>query len=473
MAGERANPDPEIEPCSRRDVARMAGGSLLAGGIAASFIGCSGNEGRRAARPLRRLEAAADRPASPETDAVVAPAGSEARPGPPASEPMIRVRTDRVAEGEVELGEAGRRVWVTAPSSGFTSMVSGPVRVRRVGDGWSIRSNSRGRTVSRSVRDDGHLTLAAFDDRDRGLPFKGRRLAGTVHLIPLDRSDVDVVCHLPMEAYLPGVLGGELFESWLAPTHEALAVAARSFALCERFHWLGRRGYDVVADERSQVWIGSDAPARSKSAVDATRGEVLVWGGLVVPAYYSAACGGRPSTAIEAISPNPVNAIPPLGIPDPDRRPACGCRSLGSHGSWRLSIPAADVVSAFRRWAATGGDRGMARAAWPLRFDVVDTLASGRPRIVRVTSGSTRSTVEISAVQLQRILNLTGRGRPLRSADIELEVTATSLRIDGAGFGHGVGLCQYGAEFMARRGADRSAILTRYYPNAAIHRSWS
>lgn len=92
---------------------------------------------------------------------------------------------------------------------------------------------------------------------------------------------------------------------------------------------------------------------------------------------------------------------------------------------------------------------------------------------MRITSGSTRATAEIPAVELQRILNLTGPGRPIRSADIELEVTSTALRVDGAGFGHGVGLCQYGAESMARSGATKAAILARYYPQAVVLRSWT
>ncbi len=463
---------------SRREAAALIGGAAVGGlAIGANVLlpGCSGGEGtssRTAARPWRSV----DREATDRQEGLEVPPGSEARPRPPASEPLIRVRTDRVDGDDaglgIQLGDPGRRLWMTAPGSGFTAMVTGPVRCRREPGGWSVRSSSRGRTVSRSIRDDGPLTLSAFDGRSDGVPFKGRRLAGTIHLVPAG-DDVDVVCHLPMDQYLPGVLGGELFESWRDATHESLAVAARSFALCERFHWLGRRGYDVVADERSQVWIGAAAPARSRRAVAATRGELLVWDGLVVPAYYCAACGGRPARATLAISPNPVNAIPPLAIPSPDRRPTCGCRSLGSHGSWRLSIASDDVVAAVRRWATSGGDRAFADARWPLRFDVISVQASGRPDRIRMASPATRASAELSAVDVQRILNLTGRGRPVRSADVAFEVTATELRLTGAGFGHGVGLCQYGAESMARSGAQRGAILTRYYPSATITRAWS
>lgn len=458
--------------CSRRDAMRLVGGIASSGSIVAAMVGCSGTDGRVAERPMRPLRPTAEA-APAESPVSTAPPGSDARPRPPASEPLIRVRTERLGDGELELGDAGRRLWLTAPKTGFTAMLHGPVRCRRTDKGWSVRSTHRGRTVSRTILDDGHLTLSAFDAREEGLACRGRRLAGTVHLSPTGARGIDVVCHVPMEQYLPGVLGGELFESWRDSTHESLAVAARSFALCERFHWIGRRSFDVVADERSQVWIGAAAPARSRKAVSVTRGELLVWDGLVVPAYYSAACGGRPALAIEAISPNPVNAIPPLAIPEPDRRPVCGCRTLGSHGSWSLSIPSEDVVAAVRRWATSGGDRAMEKAVWPMRFDVVATQPSGRARTMRVTSTPARVSVEISAVELQRVLNLTGRGRPIRSADLELEVTATALRVAGAGFGHGVGLCQYGAEAMARTGASRTEILARYYPQVAVRRSWT
>jgi stage II sporulation protein D len=457
------------KPVSRRRAACLVGGAAVGGGWLLS--GCSGGDGaaRAPARPWRAVGSEGPGEAAVSS----APPGSQARPRPPASEPLVRVRTDRVVDGRVEFGDAGRRIWMTAPGTQFTAMVTGPVRCQREKDGWSVRSTSRGRTVSRSIQDPGALTLSAFDARDQGLTFRSRRLAGTVHLQPAGESEIDVVCHLPMEQYLPGVLGGELFESWRDATHESLAVAARSFALCERFHWLGRRGFDVVADERSQVWIGATAPARSRRAVQATRGELLLWGGLVVPAYYCAACGGRPAEATLAISPNPVNAIPPLVIPSPDQRPACGCRTLGSHGSWSLSIASKDVVDAVRQWASRGGDRSMATARWPMRFDVISVQASGRPERIRMTSPSTQAAVELSAVEVQRILNLTGRGRPLRSADVTLEVTSAELRVTGAGFGHGVGLCQYGAESMARAGANRTAILTRYYPSATIQRAWS
>ena len=79
---------------------------------------------------------------------------------------------------------------------------------------------------------------------------------------------------------------------------------------------------------------------------------------------------------------------------------------------------------------------------------------------------------EMTAVELQRLLNGTRKGRPVRSADFEVTVRPDGIQIDGSGFGHGVGLCQYGSEFMARSGASSEAILRRYYPGSELRRAW-
>ena len=80
--------------------------------------------------------------------------------------------------------------------------------------------------------------------------------------------------------------------------------------------------------------------------------------------------------------------------------------------------------------------------------------------------------LQLTAVQLQRALNGTGKGRPVRSADFEITVRPDGIQVDGSGFGHGVGLCQYGTEALARAGASPHEILARYYPGVEVRRVW-
>ena len=428
------------------------------------FMSCRGKEGIPEAPPQSSVKPVVADP--------IVLNGDRGRPLPPSSEPGIRVRAARVDGDLVEFGPVGARFWVTAPGRDHRAMHVGPVRFQRLAAGWRVTWSVSGRTSTRVIEGAEPLTLTMADREEVGPEFRGRMLSGTVNLVgggDSRRRHIDVVCHLSMETYLPGVLAGELFDSWRPATHEALAIAARSFALCERFHWLSRRSHDVVADERSQVWNGGLAPRRSSEAVLRTRGEVLLHRGRVVPGYYSASCGGRPAAAIDAISSNPVNGIAPLSVPDSDRRGVCPCRSFGPHGSWRASFD----IRAFNEALASRVDTGSEVPRWPIDVELIEAFESGRPRSFRISSARRGSKpLELRAVDLQRGLNSTATGRPVRSADFEVTVRPDGIRVDGAGFGHGVGLCQYGTEALARLNTPAREILARYYPGAEIRRVW-
>ncbi len=457
---------PESIDRRRRSILGTLGATCF--GVGFSAAGCRGPKDPADPTPAPVTETAT----GPRMDLEAA---DRNRPAPPSVEPLMRIRVARVDSNEVELGAFDRLLWVTTPGSGYAGMHRGPVRIRRRPDGWLVRSTSRSRTVTRELPDSDSVTVVASDSEKGGPRFNGHPLRGTVHLVPVlarDKMVLDIVCHVPMETYLPGVLSGELFESWRPVTHESLAIAARSFALCERSHWRSRRHFDVVAGERSQAWESGETSARCREAVERSRGRLLVHRGRVVPAYYSASCGGRPASALDAISPNPVNGIQPLVVPRPDRREPCPCRSFGPHGDWRCRIEPKSVLSELRRRAIEEGGPSFKRAAWPIRLTVIEAHDSGRPRVFRVESPGSRESIEISAGEFQRLLNNTRKGRPVRSADFDATVRSDALQIDGAGFGHGVGLCQYGCEALARRGDSVEMILRRYYPGATTQIAW-
>ena len=222
------------------------------------------------------------------------------RPFPPTIEPLVRIKVADVRSiQEVDFGSAGQRLWITAPGTDVPGRACrGPVRLRRTSAGWSVRWSSGGRGGTAMFKTSGSIAMVRMDRNEPGIEFKGRRLMGTIHVEPIrdteGRTEFDVICHLPMESYLPGVVEKELYPSWLPATFEAQAIAARSFAVCERAFWIRRRHYDLVAGQASQAWTGGDASARAVSAVRSTVGQLLVWRGQVVPAYYSASCGGAP-----------------------------------------------------------------------------------------------------------------------------------------------------------------------------------
>ena len=434
-----------------------------------SAAGCSGRE---EVRGPRVSSSTASSKAGSATNRITSSESRHRRPHLPREEPQIRVRVANRSEQTIELGGVGQRLWLTIPDADAEGrLVVGPVRCRFRNGRWSIRSNRNGRTLAFTTPPTDRIRVVTAGTADTRVAYRSIALPGVVNLIARTNGGIDVICHLDMEDYLPGVLAGELYESWLPQTHAAVAVAARSFAVCERHYWLSRRDFDVVAGEKSQMWVGATDSSRPLDAVRRTRGEVLVFENAVVPGYYSAACGGRPARATDAISPNPVNAITPLeGDAVPLER--CGCRTFGSHGSWRTTLRGEAVAEALRAWGRRRGVGSIARATWPLDIDVVDRRVSGRPTRFEIRPASGSKATEIGASDLQRSLNAVGSGRPVRSSDFEVTRRGRDLVVVGAGFGHGVGLCQYGAESMARDGASHRAILRRYYPEAEVRSAW-
>jgi stage II sporulation protein D len=407
--------------------------------------------------------------------------GPDLRPFPPSFEPLVRIKVANTSRRSVELGRVEQRLWITMPDSESAGRAArGPVRIVQDDQGWSVRWSQRGRGASTRFTGAGPLAIASGDDQTEGIDFEGRRLQGTIRIVPIRNTDgeseLDLVCTLPMEQYLPGVLEKELFASWRPATFEAQAVAARSFAVCERAFWLRRRHYDMVAGQASQAWSGGAASRRSRDAVASTAGRVLLWRGQVVPAYYSAACGGRPANAIDAISTNRVNRIAPLVVDAGTARRRCGCTTASPHADWRISVGEDAMLQALQAYGRRVSNRSLASIRGPVEVTVRRRNAAGRPIDFEIRGSGDPIPVVLSASRVRSVVADAGGRRSWkdgpRSACFELTGSEQGFRIEGRGFGHGVGLCQYGAESMARTGASNLEILGRYYPGATVGVAW-
>jgi len=140
----------------------------------------------------------------------------------------------------------------------------------------------------------------------------GRTYRGAFEVTALNQR-LAVVNELPFEEYLYSVVGAEMPASWPAEALKAQAVAARSYALHQGF---GFQIAHVVDNTYSQVYggIGTEKP-QTTAAVDATRGEVLMYGGRIVEALFSSSAGGVTADAAEIWG----NSVDYLGsVPSPD-----------------------------------------------------------------------------------------------------------------------------------------------------------
>ena len=155
----------------------------------------------------------------------------------------------------------------------------------------------------------------------------------------------------------------------------------------------------------------------------------------------------------------------------------CGCVTASPHGDWSVTISRKAFEKQVAEFGRRKGDRKLSELRRPLQLEVHRRNQAGRPVDFELSGSGESPPVLISAESVRRIVSAASvgdswRARP-RSSCFEIETSKNSMKIRGRGFGHGVGVCQYGAEEMARRGASSLQILARYYPGADVEQAWS
>lgn len=247
---------------------------------------------------------------------------------------------------------------------------------------------------------------------------------------------------VPLELYVTGVIGSEMGEHWPQEALKAQAVAARSYAiqrvLAPRNSW-----YDLESTVQDQVYRGIQNPQKNlELAVKDTEGLVLKENGRVIQALFHSRCGGQ-TDAAKAVWNNEKRATA-------DSVLCPGCRER--RYAWSMAVPVVDIL------------RKLNLPSSPLAFAV--------SRVERATSGRIQN-ITISADDEHRTLgsnefrSLFGFQK-IKSALFKWKIANDALMIEGEGAGHGVGLCQWGAKYLADQGKDYRAILHHYYPGKVL-----
>ncbi len=280
-----------------------------------------------------------------------------------------------------------------------------------------------------------------------GVPYRG---ALEVFLNPLGQPVV--VNELPLEEYLRGVVPVELGPVAF-PQLEALAaqsVAARTYSLAGRRRF-AQLGFDLYADERSQVYRGvtSEHPL-SDQAVRETAGAVAIFEDQPIDAFYSSTCGGITADYSDVFLGEPI-AYLQGGVPCPDE--------ASRYHRWQVKIAPSAVRESLDAYARVGRLR---------QLEILSRDATGR--VIAMRFGGSAGERTLAGLDSRRALGL--RSHFLDSLEVEHDGDGfvTSISIRGRGFGHGVGMCQIGAVALARQGRGFEAILQTYYPGITVAR---
>lgn len=315
-----------------------------------------------------------------------------------------------------------------------------------------------------------------------------RRYFGNIYVTLDKRGTLSAVNAVSADRLLAGLVPAEIFPSAAEDALAAQAIAART----ELLQKIGTRHltdpFLLCATQHCQVYAGAGKEhPRTTRAVQRTRGQVLLRdsGGLV-DARYSAACGGH----------GEHNDFIWGGEPDPALRGGLDAPAASRLGERFAGGITADNVADFVRAKADSGGYcgatryGKGRFRWHKRLTVAELtrrIAAKYPNVGRVRAleplergisgrigalrirGDRNSVVARGDLHLRRLLG------GLRSTLFTVEPVRKdghvhAFDVEGAGFGHGVGMCQVGAIGMAESGVEFSTILRHYYPGSRLKR---
>ena len=393
------------------------------------------------------------------------------RPFPPTAQPDIRVRVAAVRGEPVQLTHPTGWLWLKGENAQAGRTFRAPIAVYPVDDGWRIvEANGTTQASNFRLKESGALQVEAPKNSRGEIQFGGSAYLGIAKIVrraDIDANASDLVFIVPLEEYLPGVLAKELFKGWQVNTYQAQAIAARSYAACEMEWWRKRRHYDVVAGQASQAWVGATSDAKSLDAVASTRGQYLVFDGRVVPAYYSSSCGGLPASAVDSIRDGTWTQIAPLNVTEKSRRTQCCEKSPAA--KWQVSFSIAETVDRMNDWSKQAGRKDLGSMNGVKSFVVGDRNSLGRSMTFFITDRNGKKfTWDTGDFRAAMNAGAESSRDSLKSSALEPRMDNGRLILDGRGYGHGAGMCQYGAEFMGKSGKSARSILERYYPGATI-----
>ena len=383
------------------------------------------------------------------------------------TEPMVRIRIVRDAaivqiqsRGELQVGAPNAQTSSQLRTLGKNLRVSleaGQYRLEPIAGqslNWQIPT----------------LTVKATNNQP--IQINGKPFPGTIWIHRKTSSAgqvIDIVNHVPLETYLPGVLAKELYPKWHRETFRSQAIAARSYAINNLTN-SRRRHYDMENTQASQAYIGITNNSTALQAVRDTRGLVLAYNNEIVTAYYSSSCGGVGQDAT-AIVPNEKRIPPLLGKQRGD-----WCKESSLY-RWRVVRNRQTLSKRIALWGAAHG-YSVKGIGVITQITASENNQAGRPTKFQL-SDTEGKRFELRSTSLRTALNFGPKGwqkieRPhmVRSSHIAITFTGNNIVIQGAGFGHGVGMCQYGAQAMAKKGYQAQGILSFYYPQSEMRRAY-
>jgi len=276
----------------------------------------------------------------------------------------------------------------------------------------------------------------------------GRRYRDGIKISLNNEGNLNVINELGVEGYLYGVMAREVSPEWPIESLKAQAVVSRTYVM-KNLGKHDREGFDLSASMTSQVYGGveSEDPRASK-AVDLTRGEVITYKGELIKSFFHSNCGGRTEDVSNVWEGE--EHLPYL------RGRVCAFCKKSYQYYWERTVEKQLVRD---RLNANGYNLGEIRD-----IKILGRSSSGRVTFLRIYHNGGRLDIRGNNFRMAMDPSL------IRSTLFAIERMGRTIRFYGRGWGHGVGMCQWGAKGMAEKGANYHQILHHYYPQTEIEK---
>lgn len=269
--------------------------------------------------------------------------------------------------------------------------------------------------------------------------FNGQAYAGSFEIIK-DKNGLYVINTIPFEKYIEGVVASEIGRDWELEALKSQAVISRTYAVFNKNLNINKN-FHVTSSVLHQLYKGDNDDPLITRAVEDTKGEILTYEGNPINALYHATCEGITELPEEVWK----NSYPYL-------------KSVECNGK---NAP-------YEIWQRSFASEALGKALGV--NDITDVhiasyTSTGRVKTLKIVSDTNEK--EIKATEFRRLLGY----KELPSTHFTVTKADTEIVFHGKGYGHGVGLSQWGALEMARQGKTYKEILAHYYPGTVIRNS--
>ena len=344
------------------------------------------------------------------------------------------------------------RVAIIQDTSSFNMKVKGFFQVKDFKNGKILyRAKNINTTVTtykngivlEGVKLDSDNLMLEFDNPE-AVTINERPFRGNIQLIRKSDDKLLVINHIDLEDYIKGILYHEASHYWPMEALKAQAIVSRTYVIYQ-MEQSKARDFDVTNDVYSQVYGGQVSERyRTNKAVDETKSKVLFYNGKVIPAYFHATCGGHTENAGVLWG---IDIAPLQGVP-------CSFCKESPHFNWHYDLALKEIEEKLR-------DTGF-------KIKRISNIIAGdrdkSGRIIALKIISNDKEVSIPAKDFRSIIG----SNSIKSTNFSVNIAGHDAVFEGIGWGHGVGLCQWGAYFMAKQGDNVEKILKYYYPGADV-----